>query len=311
MREFSSDFRLNEDTMKKKKKGKRRIGLWVALALAGCALIFIGIMALNASVLHLRRATVTIEDLPPAFEGMTILYAADLDLKSEAEVRRAAAAFQRLEVLEPDLLVLGGDYTSPTLMDLINQSPPANAPDLRRDFFYYISDFQTSLGKVMIAAPDDIPSDDLSALAAQTGFTLLDHAAATLRLGSDAVHVVGLGQDYAGFADLSRRFSQQDCVIALAWSPAQFPAVMISEAGDSGHWVDLALAGHTHGGQINLFGHSILSLDQREKQYLYGWDRETGVPLLTTSGMGCEGVELRLGSQSEVWLITLMANRNA
>ena len=85
---------------------------------------------------------------------------------------------------------------------------------------------------------------------------------------------------------------------------------MISEAKDSGHWVDLALAGHTHGGQINLFGHGILSLDQREKHYLCGWNRETGVPMLTTSGMGCEGVDMRLGSEAEVWLITLTANKN-
>ena len=291
--------------MRKQKKRKYRAGLWVALAVTACLLVFAGVMAVNAATLHLKRATVYIEDLPPAFEGRTILYAADIDLKSHADAKRAAAAFDRLQVLMPDLLVLGGDYTSPTVMDLINQSPPANASDFRRDFFYYIRDFRTTLGKVMIAAPDDVRIGPLHDLAAETGFTLLNHDAATLRLGSDVVHVVGLGQDYSGFSDLSRRFKQHECVVALAWSPAQFPAVMISEAKDSGHWVDLALAGHTHGGQINLFGHGILSLGQREKQYLSGWDRETGVPMLTTSGMGCEGVDMRLGSEAEVWLITL------
>ena len=293
----------------KKKKVKRRVGLWIALAIAACALVFTGVMALNAVTLHLMRATVYIEDLPPAFEGKTILYAADLDLKSSADAKRAATVFDRLQVLMPDLLVLGGDYASPTLTDLLNQSPPANAPDFRRDFFYYISDFRTTLGKVMIAAPDDLQSGSLEDLARETGFTLLNRSAATLKLGSDAVHIVDLGQDYSGFSGLSRSFKQHDCVIAIAWSPAQFPAVMISEAKDSGHWVDLVLTGHTHGGQINLFGHSILSLDARETQYLCGWNRETGVPMLTTSGVGCEGVDLRLGSQAEVWLITLTANR--
>ena len=296
--------------MKKQKVKKRRVGLWIALAVTACLLVFAGIMAVNAVTLRLKRATVYIEDLPPAFEGKTILYAADLDLKSQADARRAAAAFDRLQVLMPDVLALGGDYTSPTVMDLINQSQPADAAEIRQSFFYYIKDFRATLGKIMIAAPDDMLSGGLDDLARETGFTLLDHDAATLRLGSDAVHIVGLGQDYAGFSDLSRRFKQRDCVVALAWSPAQFPSVMISEAGDSGHWVDLALAGHTHGGQINLFGHGILSLDNREQQYLTGWNRETGVPLLTTSGMGCEGIDLRLGSEAEVWLITLTANKN-
>ena len=296
--------------MKKQKKRKRRVGPWIALAVAACLLVFTGMMAMNAVTLRLRRATVYVEDLPPAFEGKTILYAADLDMKSQADAKRAAAAFDRLQVLMPDLLVLGGDYTSPTVMDLINQSQRADASEIRQSFFYYIKDFRAPLGKVMIAAPDDAQTGGLDALARETGFTLLDHDAVTLKLGSDAVHVVGLGRDYSGFSDLSRKFKQHDCVVALAWSPSQFPAVMISEAKDSGHWVDLALAGHTHGGQINLFGHGILSLDAREKQYLSGWNRETGTPLLTTSGMGCEGIDLRLGSEAEVWLITLTANKN-
>ena len=80
IREFSSDFRRNEDIMKKQKVKKRRVGLWIALAVTACLLVFAGIMAVNAVTLRLKRATVYIEDLPPAFEGKTILYAADLDL---------------------------------------------------------------------------------------------------------------------------------------------------------------------------------------------------------------------------------------
>ena len=53
------------------------------------------------------------------------------------------------------------------------------------------------------------------------------------------------------------------------------------------------------------------TLDALEQQFGNGWTRETGVPILVTSGMGCEGVNLRLNTQAEVWLITLTARPTA
>lgn len=298
--------------MKRKNSKKRRFGWIVALAVALCAAGFTGYMALNASTLHLMRATVYLEDLPPAFEGKTILYASDIDLGGINTAKRAADAFNRLRALSPDMVILGGDYTAPTAMDLINQSEvaqfSANRESVRGDFFHYIYDFPAPLGKYMIAAPDDRLTGDLRPLAGDAGFRLLENETAEIAMDGSRLWLVGLGGDITGIEGIARHFRKSDCVIALAYSPSQFPAAMTSEASDSGHWVDLNLSGHTHGGQIRIFGHSILSMDSLEQQFIYGWNRETGVPMLVTSGMGCEGVNLRLNTQSEVWLITLTAH---
>lgn len=295
--------------MKRKKNSRARWGWVVALVIVAILALFTGYMALNASFIHLRRATVYLEDLPTAFEGKTILYAADIDLGGINTPRRAAAAFKQLEAVKPDLLLFGGDYTAPTLMDLINQSDilhySANTANLRADFFHYICDFPTSLGKYMIVSPDDTVAGDMRALAEECGFGLLDGSVAELSLGSDKIYLLGLGADNGNVTRLAGHFKRSDCVIALTYSPSQLPPLMTSEASDSGHWVDLTLSGHTHGGQIRVFGRSILSLDSLEQQFLYGWNRETGVPMLVTSGFGCEGVNLRLNTQPEVWLITL------
>ena len=80
---------------------------------------------------------------------------------------------------------------------------------------------------------------------------------------------------------------------------------MTSEARDSGQWIDLALCGHTHGGQIRLFGRSVLSVSDTEQRFLTGWNTQSGIPILTTEGVGCEGLNLRLGTEPEIWLITL------
>lgn len=295
--------------MKREKSKKRRYGWAIALAVVVCIAGFIGYMALNACVVHLRRATVRLDDLPAAFEGKTILYAADIDLGGVNTAKRAADLFERLQVLQPDMLLLGGDYTAPTLTDLINQSDPAhyaaNTANVRRDFFLYIKDFRADLGRYVLAAPDDALAGDMTLLSAEAGFRLLGSGAAEIRLGEDRMYVVGLDGGNTDIPKIASRFKSKDCVIALANSPTRFPAITTAEASDNGHWADLVLAGHTHAGQILAFGQSILSLDALEQQFIYGWNRETGVPMLVTSGVGCEGVNLRLGTGAEVWLITL------
>ena len=94
-------------------------------------------------------------------------------------------------------------------------------------------------------------------------------------------------------------------MLAVAYGPDVLPVMLTSEAADGGQWADLALCGHTHGVQLRLFGRSVLPLSQREQRYLSGWHTENGLPILITQGVGCEGINLRLGSTPEVWLITL------
>ena len=301
--------------MKRNKAKKKGFGWIIALIIAVLIVGFAGWMAVNASVLHLMRATVYMPDLPPAFEGKTILYASDIDLGGINTPKRAADAINRLQALEPDILLLGGDYTAPTLIDLLNQYDAtryaANTGDWRGDFFHYICDFSAPLGKYMIASPEDRLTGDVRAQAVDAGFRLLDSDRAEIALGGDRLWLVGLGDDISGVSKLAGQFKSTDAVVAVTSSPNQFPALMTTEAADSGHWVDLALAGHTHGGQIRLFGRSMLTMDTLEQQFFYGWNRETGVPMLVTSGMGCEGVNLRLNTQAEVWLITLTARPTA
>jgi len=296
-------------TNKKPGKGGRfALGIFTALLLALVATSSIGF--LNASLLRIRRAEVVLSDLPGDFDDVTLLYASDIDLCGLNTPARAGALFHQLQSLEPDILVLGGDYNAIALLDKLNR-PERNSTDeskalaSRSDFFHYISAFHAPLGKYAIAATEDLQWQALRTVMEENGIQPLFNSKAEIHNGADKIWLVGISGKITSLNDAANDFKQGDCVIAITEGPDILPVLLTSEAADSGPWADLALCGHTHGGQIRLFGRSILSLSDADKRFLTGWNTGSGIPILTTQGVGCEGINLRIGTEPEVWLITL------
>lgn len=297
---------------KKNRKMSRggRLGLAAFAALLLALGVVMGAAALNASLLRVRRAEVVLTNLPDAFDGATILYASDIDLCGLNDAEKSGELFKELQSLSPDMLILGGDYTSRTLLERLNRPDEGDSITQaqareRTDFFHYIASFEAPLGKYAVASPEDGDTGLLAEQLRECGIRPITRERVAVSVGGDAVWLVGIGADSADLNAAGNAFSRNDCVIAIAYSPSVFPVLLTGEASDGGPWADLILAGHTHGGQIELFGRSLLPLTRVEHQYRTGWTIENGTPILTTEGVGCEGANLRLGTAPEVWLITL------
>lgn len=288
--------------------GRIALAVFAALLLAFACLA--GVAALNASIVRVRRAEVKLADLPAAFDGKTILFASDIDLCGLNTAAKAGHLFDQLQSLKPDMLLLGGDYTSPSLMEILNNpegkaKSTAKSMASRVEFFRYICDFDAPLGKFAVAAPEDADRDALRQQMAEAGIQPLFNDRAGIRLGGDTLWIVGVSEANANLNAAGNAFAREDCAIVVAYSPVVLPVLLTSEAHDGGAWADLALTGHTHGGQVLLFGRTALQLSELERRYRSGWTLDNRLPILTTEGIGCEGLNLRLGTTSEVWLITL------
>lgn len=289
---------------KAKPKTGRRIGAIIGAVVLAAMLALAGGMHLNARILHVRRAEVHLEALPASLDGTTLLYLTDFDLCGVHTAGQAASLLRRLQSLQPDILLLGGDYTSASVLDRLNGRTSANLSNART-LVDALAAFQAPMGKFAIAGDNDGASESLALSLNGTGVQVIDGTAAIITNGQDAFAVAGIGARTENVDALARRFESGQCVIALAHSPDQVTDIRIAEAGNGGAWADLILAGHTHGGQIRLFGRSVLSLTETEKRYLSGWYADGTAPLLVSQGVGCEGANFRLGTQPEAWLITL------
>ena len=284
------------------------IALFSALLLI--IVITIGIAFANASLLRIRRAEVIIQNLPQGFYGKTILYASDIDLCGMNTSIRAGELFKQLQSLHPDMLILGGDYNSTALLDKINR-PNKNSDDVlrtmdsRKDFFHYISDFHAPLGKYAIASTEDDDWQSLREVMNECGVHPLFNEKVDIHSNGDTLWLAGICGRVTSLNAAGSTFKKNDFVIVVAEKPDLLPILLTSEASDGGPWADMVLCGHTHGGQIRLFERTALTLSDADRRFLRGWNTQIGIPILTTQGVGCEGINLRVGTEPEVWMITL------
>jgi uncharacterized protein len=86
-------------------------------------------------------------------------------------------------------------------------------------------------------------------------------------------------------------------VIHMAHEPDMF--VKVPER------VSLTLSGHTHGGQVRLFGYSPLTPSSYGNRFAYGHVVEEGRHLVVSGGLGCSIVPVRFGMPPEIVVLEL------
>ena len=232
-------------SVKKKGRQRRRVALWVFLALLILLIGLLGYGAINASTLYVRRAEVYVPDLPSSFEGLKLLYVSDIDICGINTAERAAEAINRLQELKPDVLIFGGDYTSSSLLQLLNRTQDAedsrDTSSVCEEFFSAIREFPAPLGRIAIVSPED-DAAALEPVMRESGFQPLINASIGLSNGSDRLWFVGICDDHPSTIAGMNHFQKNDCVVCVTYGPSCFPQMMTLEASDSGPWVDLALA---------------------------------------------------------------------
>ncbi len=88
-------------------------------------------------------------------------------------------------------------------------------------------------------------------------------------------------------------------VILLAHEPDIFPRVPAR--------VSLTLSGHTHGGQVRMFGYSPMVPSRYGNRYAYGHIVEDERHLVVSGGLGCSILPVRIGVPPEIVMVDVEA----
>lgn len=207
----------------------------------------------------------------------------------------APAIFDALLALvqreRPDVLLLGGDYIS---------FDAANVRALRG----FLEGARAPLGTYAVLGNHDVwnGSAEVSAALAAAGVEVLINRNVALPAPFGEVSICGIDDPWTGEPSLDATFDGAGPVrIYLMHSP-------------DGLWqlgsrrFDLALAGHTHGGQIVSRQGTPLKRPSGpySRQYAHGrFDIAGNGPLFVGRGIGCAGIPLRLHADPELLICTV------
>lgn len=223
----------------------------------------------------------------------------------------------QLAEIEPDLILLGGDYNNyDPLMSLRAGSREGGfllEAEQRDEFFAGLEELHPTYGIYAVAGDQDNLLDErvdssLERAASLGGVTVLRDDAIRLEKDGQTLIIAGTDDWKTGRQDvttLAQTLREEDCVILLSHEPDTIPTLQTQPAVGGGEWIDLALCGHLMGGQIQLFGRPLINPSVYAEKYLEGWLLEGSTKLLITRGVGGNPMVPRLGSTPQVHLITL------
>lgn len=229
------------------------------------------------------------KDVPLEFDGVSVVFASDFHYKSKFGDKRLRGTMATIERIAPDILMLGGDY----------KEGCGNIPAL----FDALGSLDVPLGKYAVMGNNDYEEcyDEIADAMSRNGIRLLEHECDTIARAGGRIIVAGVRNpfDPANLSSPTAGLSDDDFVILLVHTPDY------AQDTDIAH-TDLVLSGHTHGGQVTLFGYAPVIPSKYGQRFRTGLKHnDDGIPVIITNGLGTSRRNVRAFAPSEIVVIEL------
>src|SRR5436305_3393981 len=249
-------------------------------------------------------------DFPLKIAVIADLHACDPWMSLE----RIQAIVERTNALDADIIVLLGDYVAGHRH--VTRIIPAS------EWAPLLAGLRAPLGVHAILGNHDWwedkrvqregqgPTIARRALEA-AGIPVYENDARRLTKAGRAFWLAGLGDQLAYLPARRfrpvRRIGVDDLAATLAKVSDDAPLILLAHEPDVAMRVParvaLQLSGHTHGGQVRVFGWSPV-VPTRYEKFAYGHSREN-CDVIVSGGLGCSIMPFRLGVPPEITLVTL------
>ncbi len=262
---------------------------------------------------------IKVPGLPSEFQNYRIGFASDIHLSVFIPDEWMDSAIKQLAEEHVDLLILGGDhiyipdsFVSSLFPIVRNQKfDRAKSDELSQALFaqfteilkgYYFAD-----GIIAISGNHDNwhGADIISDLFHANNFHYLINAVHHIKRGQQTLELMGVDDYWAGFPHLISNSSVEKLAarILLAHNPDYISDLLRF----SNYKFDLALAGHTHAGQIRLTDNYSVVNNIRDLRFKHGLVETDLGPVLVSAGVGVVEVPYRINCRPEIHVIELVS----
>lgn len=232
--------------------------------------------------------------LPPGKQlskPLTIAFASDFHAGPTTHSAIFSDLFDHLDALQPDLLLLGGDFVSckSTYVGLLAERLAQCAPPM---------------GKFAVFGNHDLWTDErhLTEVLGAAGVEVLVNRHVTLPFPFESISIGGLDDPWTGAADVSQTFQDANPVRILLMHAPDGLLLLGDEKFDVG------FAGHTHGGQVALANGTPIIVPHGPlcREYCHGkYEIAGNGSLIVSRGVGCSTLPIRINADPELVICTL------
>ncbi len=275
---------------------RKRLRVWLDAIILILALLAFWGFFIEPGRLVVRRQTIQIANWPSELSGLKVAVLSDIHVdRWFVDEKKVRSIVERTNQLEPDVIVILGDYMSGNGWVRQQVEPEVFAPILKN--------LNAPLGVYSVLGNHDWWYDGkhLREELERNGIKVLENEVMQLNARNTSLWLVGLSDLWTRpqrINETIERVPQGEPIIALAHNPDIFPRLP--------QHVQLLLGGHTHGGQVRfpIIG-SVVASSRLGDRYSRGHVFENNRHLFVTTGIGTSIMPVRFGVTPEIVLLTL------
>jgi len=257
--------------------------------------------------IEVTRHDMPLAGLSPVFDGMKVVQLSDIHMDEYTEPFFLRHVVDRINQMQPDAVLLTGDYVSDGLFGKPYAVRAAWVcagilKDLKcRQLYAILGNHDVGVG-----------ADEVIEALTANGITVLRNTCIPIERAGSRFWLAGTDDPVMGNPDLGLavphwiRNVPNEPIVLIVHAPDYANFLLDDPASKAVH---LMLSGHTHGGQIRLPFIGPLFLPNYGKRYVEGWfhlgERWNPLSLYVNRGIGTVGVPFRLNCPPEIALFTL------
>jgi len=271
--------------------------------LAGAAALALYASEIERHWIEVVETEVHLRGLPEAFDGLRVAQLSDIHMDEYTEPFFVREAVRRVNELEPDVVLLTGDFVSeiPRGGDFAIGAAWQCAQLLRE---LRCSQLYGILGNHDIVVGAHPVMEALTA----HGIRMLRNGYLPIERPGGRIWLAGFDDPLCGMPDAELAIPGKirgvagEPLILMCHTPDYADTLLKHPAGQAVDWM---LSGHTHGGQIRLPWVGATHLPALGRKYVEGWFRFGSMQLYVNRGLGTVGVPFRFDCPPEITLHTL------
>jgi hypothetical protein len=292
------------DSISNRKLSRRRL---IQASLVGAAGLALYSGEIERHWIEITHTEVHLPGLHPNFDGARVAQVSDIHLDEFTEPFFLRHAIERINQLQPDMVLLTGDFVS---------TGPRSS-EFARGAAWQCANLLTQLHCRQLYAvlgnhDVEVGSAQVTAALTTNGITVLNNSCLPIeRIGQRTggrIWLAGTDDPLKGNPDpdlaipAAIRSRPEEPVVLMCHGPDYADHLLTTPAGQA---VDLMLSGHTHGGQIRIPFIGPLTLPLMGRKYIEGWFRFGKMQLYVNRGLGAVGVPFRFDCPPEIAIFTL------